>query len=387
MERVGLYQLAAAIILFQVGSSPLFLLASEAKQDAWLAVAVAMVVGLALLFFVTLRIQELEPDQNLVEILQSYLGKYAGLALSWAYVIYFLYKSVRNVREFGDLMIEYLLPASPLFAVTGILMLVSSYAVFKGVEVFFRVAGLMLPFTAAVYLLVVMLLQVVGIIQTNQLLPMLAEGIKPVLSAALPEVISFPFGEMVLFLMFWKYVHDQKQLKKTTVIAYCVSGSFLIFTNALIICILSAPLAALGGIPLMLAASMVQLAQVVERMDPFLAIMLFIGVLFKQTAYYLGAVVALGTIFRVRYRVMILPAGAAIYTGSLLFKSLMQQIWFGFEYNVKYHFPIFQIILPLILLLLMKWKKTRLAGKSGGVHHGNPKEKRESAASGAAGNR
>jgi spore germination protein KB len=374
MERIGLYQLAAIIILFQIGSSPLFLLASEAKQDAWLAVLIAMLCGLGLLAFVTLAIQKQEPEKNLIEILIQYLGKPAGLSVAWLYVIYFIYKSVRNVREFGDLMIQYLLPESPLTVITGILMLVSCYTVFKGVEVFFRVSEILLPILAGIYLFMVMLLIIVGLIQLNQLLPVLPEGIKPVLSAAIPEVISFPFGEMVLFLMFWKYTENKEKLQAVTLSAYCMSGIFLTCTSALIICIIGPALGGAGGIPLMLAASMIQIAGIVERMDPFVAILLFLGVLMKQTAYYLGAALAVGSIFRISYRKMLLPVGLAIYVGSLLFKSYMQQIWFGFEYNVKYHFPVLQMAIPLVLLLVMKLRGMRDGNLSGGVKHGKRQE-------------
>jgi spore germination protein KB len=367
VERISLYQLAATIILFQVGSSPLFLLASEAKQDAWISVFIAMVCGLGLLTFITLEIQRLEPEKNLIEILTDYFGKIVGLILSWSYVIYFIYKSVRNVREFGDLTIEYLLPESPLQVICGILMLVSGYAVFKGVEVFFRVSEFLLPFIAFLYAALFLILMFAGVVQSNQLLPVLQEGIRPAVSAALPEVISFPFGEMVLFLMFWSYAKENRAMTKTTLKAYCLAGLFLVFTNAFIIAAIGPALAGAGGIPLMLAASLADISRVIERMDPFVAILLFTGVLIKQTAYYMGATLALASIFKTSPRRMLLPAGAAIYTGSMMFRSLMQHVWFGFEYNIKYHFPIFQIVLPILLLIVMKLRSKKQGSLIGGA--------------------
>lgn len=374
MERISLYQLASMIILFLIGSSPLFLLASEAKQDAWIAVGIAMICGLVLLIFVTLNIQMLEPDKNLIEIIKLYFGKVAGLPLAWAYALYFIYKSVRNVREFGDLMIQYLLPDSPLLVITGILMLISGYAVFKGVEVFFRVAELLLPLLIGIYIIMVILLFATGLVEVEQLMPVLGDGIRPVLSAALPEVVSFPFGEMVLFLMFWKYAVNTSKVRSSTVIAYCMAGCFLVFTNILILSIVGPSLAGAGGIPLMLAASMIQIAKIVERMDPFVAILLFLGVLFKQTAYYFGATLTLSSIFGSSHRRMLFPAGAAIYGGALLFSSFMQQIWFGFQYNIKYHFPIFQIVIPLIVLLVMKMKQNKPISLLGGGRNGDTPE-------------
>lgn len=367
MERISLYQLAATIILFQIGSSPLFLLAGDAKQDAWIAVLIGMACGLFLLVFILLQIQRREPGKNLVEILVIYFGKTAGLCVSWVYVVYFAYESVRNVREFGDLTIEYLLPESPLPVITGVLMLISGYAVFKGVEVFFRVSEFILPYVALIYAGLFLLMAFIGLVHFNQLRPVLESGIRPVVSAAIPEVISFPFGQMVLFLMFWTYVNDKKAMTEVTVKAYCLAGLFLVFTNALIVAVIGPALAGAGGIPLMLAASLAEISHIVERMDPFVAILLFTGVLIKQTAYYMGAALALASIFKTSYRVTFLPAGAAIYAGSLMFRSFMQHIWFGFEYNIKYHFPVFQIVLPILLLILMMLKGKKQESLRGGA--------------------
>lgn len=357
MEKISPYQLGVMIIMFEIGSSPLFLLASEAKRDAWISVLIAMVCGMLLLVFVTLPIQRREPGLNLIDILFRYGGKWAGHLFAWPYVIYFLYKSVRNVREFGDLMNLYLLPESPLVVVIIIIMLVSAYAVYMGVEVFFRVTEVLLPVIMVIYFFLLFLLWIVGVIQVDNLLPIMEEGIRPVVDAALPEVVSFPFGEMVLFLMYWRFVNEKKNILPATLISYSMAGLFLVFTNALILSILGPEMAGIGGIPLMIIASLIRITQFLERMDPLVAILLFIGVWVKQTAYYFGAAMALASIFKTSYKRMTLPAGAVIFIGSLLFGSFMEQIRFGFEYNVKYHFPIFQIVLPSLLLLVMLIRK------------------------------
>jgi spore germination protein KB len=197
----------------------------------------------------------------------------------------------------------------------------------------------------------------------------LEDGVRPVIAAALPEVVSFPFGEMVLFLMYWRFVNKKKKVLPATLISYSMAGLFLVFTNALILSILEPDLAGIGGIPLMIVASLIRITQFVERMDPFVAILLFIGVWIKQTAYYFGAAMALASIFKTTYKRMTLPAGAVIFIGALLFNSFMDQIRFGFEYNVKYHFPIFQIVLPALLLLLMLIRKK---GKKNNAVTGQP---------------
>lgn len=382
MERISLKQLAAMIVLFEIGTSPLFLLAADAKEDAWISVLVALACGTVLLYVVTIHIQKLEPDKNLIEICLAYLGKPIGLLVSWIYVLFFLYESVRNVRETGDLLNQYLLPQSPLYFVSGIILLISVYSVYAGIEVCFRVAEALLPVIGFIYLLIMGLFVVVGLVNIHELQPVLGSGVKPVLSAALPEVISFPFGEMIVFLMFWKHTADRKKTYSVTMEAFLAAGLFLVFTNALMIAMLGEKLAGAGGIPLLLAASTIQIAHVIERMDPLVAILLFLGVQFKQTLFYLAGVLALATIFKTSYKKMILPAGITIYASAMMFRSLMQHINIGFKWNVKYDYPVYEIVLPIVLLAVMKIRKAVRRPEGGNQHEASESKTFEEAPTG-----
>lgn len=224
-EKISAGQLASIVILFQIGSSSLFLLASEAQHDAWISVSIAMVLGMGILIFVTMPIQSRAQHMNLIEILTRYFGKYLGFAVGLAYVGYFIYKSVRNVREFGDLVILYLLPGTPLDVVMIVLLAVGAYAIIHGIEVFFRVGQLVLPWLLLIYLLLFGLLIVSGLVHLKQLLPIIEQGWMPIWNAAVPEVISFPFGEMVVFLIFWKHVTRFNDVKKFTLISYTSPAS------------------------------------------------------------------------------------------------------------------------------------------------------------------
>ncbi|WP_018752517.1 GerAB/ArcD/ProY family transporter [Paenibacillus sanguinis] len=351
-EKVSAGQLASIIILFQIGSSSLFLLASDAKHDAWISVLIAMLMGLAMLVFVTMPIQAKAPQASLIEILNRYFGKYLGFILGLSFIGYFIYKSVRNVREFGDLVILYMLPRSSLDTIMLVLMCVGAYAIFHGLEVFFRVGQLVLPWLLLIYIVLFAFLFASGLVDFRRLLPVLEEGWKPVWDAAIPEVISFPFGEMVVFLMFWKHLGPFNKFKKFSMISYICSGLFIVVTNILIITVLG-DISGAYVIPFMFSTSLIQVGGFLERMDPFVSLLLFGGVFFKQATYYFAAVLGTSELFKVKYRTMVIPVGAAIFFGARLFRSYIEQIRVGFDYNLKLHFPIFQIVLPVILVLVM----------------------------------
>lgn len=123
-------------------------------------------------------------------------------------------------------------------------------------------------------------------------------------------------------------------------------------TNVLIITVLG-DLSGAYIIPFMFGTSLIEIGGILERMDPFVSLLLFGGVFFKQATYYLAAVLAAAQLFKVKRQIMVFPVGIAIYAGARMFKSYMEHIRLGFEYNLKFHFPIFQIVLPILLLLVM----------------------------------
>ncbi|OMF23072.1 spore gernimation protein [Paenibacillus sp. FSL H8-0548] len=358
MEKISLNQLGSMIILFLIGSSSLFLLASDAGKDAWIAVFVGMLIGLVLLGAVNLTLYRLMPELNLVEMIFELLGKPIGYIISFSYVVYFCYKAIRNVREFGDLMIMYLLPETPLAALMLLICAIAAFTVFHGIDVFFRMAEAILPIIVGIYILFFVLIAVSGLLHFQNLTPIMDAGFGPIWDAAFPELISFPFGELVLFLMFWKYVAKSKGLMSLSLKSYFFAGCFITLTNVIIFAGLG-NISTTVSIPLMQLTSHIEVFQFLDRIDSFVALQLFTGVFFKLTAYYFGAVLALSYLIKFKRKYNIILIGAAIFIGSFVFRSYMEQVRIGFQLNVKYHFPIFQMLLPLLLLLLAIMKKRR----------------------------
>ncbi len=360
MNRTSLNQLGSMLVMFLIGSSPLFLLASDAGKDAWIAVALGTLGGALLLWAVNLYVYRMARGMNLIEIGLAYLGKPLGYVVGISYILYFCYKAVRNVREFGDLMMLYLLPLTPIWAIMLVICLMSAYTVFGGVEVLFRMAEFLLPYVIAIYALLFMFIMLSGLIHMENIQPVLDEGWGRVVKSAFPGLISFPFGELILFMMFWKYSDHEAHLVRFTMKCYLFSGAFISMTNMLLYAGLGS-LAKQITVPLMELASLIGVSDFFERVDPFVALLLFTGVYFKLTAYYLGASLAMQQLFkRVRGHAVWLT-GSAIFGGAFGFGSYMEQVAVGFNYNIKFHFPIFQIVLPTLLLALVavrrRWMK------------------------------
>lgn len=358
MERISNYQIAVMIILFQIGSTPLFAIGSKAKQDSWVAMIVAAIIGLILLWMF-LYIQSIAPNQSLIVLMRMCFGKIAGGLLSCFFLIYFAYESMRNVRDFGEITNVTLLIRTPKFVVMLLVIVLAAYMIIMGIETFCRVAeSLILPvlFSYGVLCLLIFGSKLVSI---ERIQPIMEKGLKPILQAAFPDLVSFPFGQMVVFLMFWHLMADSKKLKRISVLTYLGVAVFLVAMNMINVLVLGPSLIANSTLPFLQTVQLIQVADIFERLDVFVTLLLFLGLFVKLTAFFWAAAYGFSQLTGCRAKLSICFVGAVIFAASFLEPNYTYHIWLGLAVSVKL-FPIFQILLPLamfIAILLRKLKK------------------------------
>ena len=112
--KISASQLFILMVLFELGSALLVPLAIDAKQDAWLAILLGMVFSFVLLL-VYHRLYTYYPDLLPTEYMQRILGKVLGTVLAFVYILYFMYDASRVLRDFGEMLLTFAYPDTPLF--------------------------------------------------------------------------------------------------------------------------------------------------------------------------------------------------------------------------------------------------------------------------------
>ncbi|WP_262676587.1 spore germination protein [Paenibacillus sp. J5C2022] len=364
MQRIGKDQLGVLVVLFLIGSTPLFQLGSSAKQDAWMAMTLAAAAGL-LLTAMYLKLQRRVPDAGLADLYKYHLGRWLGGALAFIHAIWLAYESMRNVRDVGELTYMALLDQTPKSVTMLLILLVAGYTASKGVEVFARVAQLLMPIVFISYGIVISLLFASGLVRLDRLKPVLENGFGPVLKAV-PDLVAFPFGQMVVMLVIWRYVKERGKIGKTTYRSQTVVSLFLIFMNVLVMCVLGAQLSAVTALPLLHAVQLVSLANFLERLDIVVTILLYIGLYVKITLLLFASATMISEITGWSYRYLLLPIMLIIYGLSFLEPNYTFHIWMGLKVTLKF-VPIFQIVLPLLMLCVgIRSKYKRMSDKGAG---------------------
>lgn len=357
-QKTRLAEFIAGFTLFEIGSTTLFQIGAEAKQDAWIAMSIAACAGI-LLMLLHLAIFKRDPERDLFELCQHYFGKLLGNLFVFIFGAYFAYEASRNLRDVGELAAYMLLNRTPLFIIMLLCILVIANIIRYGPHAAFLLTLVLLPFIVLSYLILISMIVGVGLPKLENMQPILENGLGPVMKVV-PNIISFPFAQTVLFLAFFPMVRQEKSVGRSMLIAYIFVAIFLTAVNQMNVLVLGAKLADTVSFPLLQVVQLIELAEVFERMDILFVLVLFIGLGAKLLFFYMGAVKGFSVITGLSFNKWIIPIGVTVYALSFASPNFTHHLWVGITLVLRYY-PIIQIGLPVLLLVVMLIRRRREA--------------------------
>lgn len=360
MIRLSKHQLFTLMFIFEVGSTTLFALGINAKQDAWIVILAAMLIGLGYVWIYT-ELFYAFPDKNYTEIIIKILGKKLGVILALLYILDSLWHLARNVREFSELINMTILPETSLWVIVFIFIFVSVYALSKGIEVLARASEIMMPVLLIFMLLIFVFVIISGNADFRRLMPVLGNGIMPVIKT-LPSVVMFPFGEILVFLMYWHYVNDKSVIRKTTMKAILGSGILLCISLIMDITVLGVQYTSIATIPLVETIKVINIGNIITNIDAIGILIILFGGFFKMSIYLNAIVLIISTVFNIKNNKLILILFSIFLMWfSIVFEPSYAYHKWMFPFDVHYYEIFYSNIFPPILLMIYWIKKKRAA--------------------------
>lgn len=348
--KISPKQLFVLMVLFQVGSSIVVGLGMKAKQDAWIAILLGMLGGLILLvlyFYLYFKNCKLP----FTSILKKLLGKYLGGFVSLMYIGYFGYIGARVLRDFSELLRSSILNETPLVVVSASFLIVIAYGCYLGIEVLGRTGEILFMVFTALTILFGFFVFAGANPKSENLLPVLENGWKPVISTVFPLTLTFPFGETIVFLMLYYNLANSKAILKSGFFSVLCSGILLSSVIAINISVLGVSRAGRASFPLLRTLERVEIGQFVTRLDSIVVLILIIGGFVKIVIFIYAVVIGLQDVFKLKdYRKTIIPVCTIILISSLkISEDYSEHIQIGLEVVPKYiHIPL-QFGVPLLL--------------------------------------
>ncbi|GMX66777.1 spore germination protein GerKB [Paenibacillus elgii] len=289
MDTISRHQLLAISIIYQIGTTIIFGFASGAGRDSWLAVLISTILGTAVIMFYV-GVTNLNPGLTYIECYPKQFGKWLGTPIAWLHPLLFLYIAGRIVADINNLVPSTILPGTPPWSILAIFIIVIGYALFLGLKVMGRLAEIMLPLLGFIYIVEVVLIISSGVIELDNLFPLLDKGWNRVWKVVWPLGIIQSYGESLALAMVWTSVKPKGRVGRTMILSTLLAGSFIALTDAMAVSVFGEEIFKRATYPMYALIQAISVADFITQLDAT-GVLYFCFTAFLKTYIYLFATV------------------------------------------------------------------------------------------------
>lgn len=355
--KISARQLTILVMLLTIGDSILLIPSSSthyAAQNAWISTLIGMVLGL-LANYMYSKFAKLYPQLTLIEAIQKVFGKWFGTLLSLMTLMFFLVVIAGSIRGISDFVIAEMLPATPIPAILLLFIFIVIMATRLGIEVIGRAGEIFTPMVIILFL--ILTVAIVPQMEIVRILPIMEDGIKPVLRGTIP-ITAYTFLEPVVFLMILPYVNKQQQITRSFIHGTLLGGSVIFITILVSILVLGPDLTARDVYPSYNIARRISVGGFFERVEALIALQWMLTFFIKVTLYFYAFILGLSQLLKLKeYRVLTLPTGLILVALAPLIAPNYTYYSTVFENYWVYYVITFGLFLPLVLLCVVMFRR------------------------------
>lgn len=340
------------IFMFVLGSSIVFGVNTTAQNDGWISIILATLFILPMICIYS-RILKLFPEKSIFDIIQILFGKIWAnvlIALVTWYAIHLCALVVRNFSEYVEIIA---MPETPPLVVMICLLLVTMYLAKSNI----RTLGEWGIIAGTIVLIIVCLTILLEIkdMKFNYILPILANGYKPVLLSSF-QIFSFPFAETVLFLALGGSIKQQKDSPyKIFLVAILLSSVIMMGVFLRNLFMLGAPMCRTSYFPSFTASRLIEIGDFLTRIEGTISVNLILAGITKITICLICASKGIAKLFHIEnYQNLVLCTSLLVLALCVnLYKNVMQM--FDFIKYYPYYSFVFQVIIPITIWLAAEY--------------------------------
>ncbi len=344
----------ALIILYSIGTSSVIVTAVGAQNDLWISIILATLIMIPI-GLVYSKLNTMFPNKDLFDILNLAWGKFWGKIILILYLWYLVNICIFVLKDLSEFFRLTVGPETPMTIPMMSGMIVAAIAIKKGIAVLGRMASfLLLPILILIALDNISLLPNVNI---HNVQPVLYNGWGPVLKGVL-NTISFPLGEIIAFIVIFQGLNNEKKaVQKTYIKGILATGIVLLISSSITILVIGPSVANTYYFPAYVATTRINVGNFMQSIEIILAFMFTIGGFTNFTVLLLCSTKGIGKFFGIDdYKSIVVPIGLFVLNLSLFMSKSTREFYrFTAEIWPYYAFP-FQIVFPIITLILAKFK-------------------------------
>lgn len=346
----------ALIILYCVGTSSVIVTAIGAQNDLWISIILAILIMIPM-GLVYGKLGTIFPDKDIFDVLYLCWGRLFGKIILVLYIWYLVNTCIFVLKDLSEFFRLTVGPETPATIPMLVSMLLATVAIKKGIEVLGRMASFfLLPIIIFIALDILFLLPSLDI---HNMQPVLYNGWGPVFKGVL-NTISFPLGEIVAFTVILHTLKEKKEVNKTYLKGIIASGVILLITSSITILVIGSAVANTYYFPAYIATTRINIGNFLQSIEIVLAFLFSIGGFINFSILFLCSAKSVSSLFSIDdHKPIIVPLGIFVINLAL-FMSKNTREFYRFTSQIWPYYAIpFQIIFPIITLILAKIKSRK----------------------------
>lgn len=366
--QITKYQLFNMVTNFIIFSSILMapaLTVTAAKQDGWISMLIAVIIGILLnaLYLFLLKKHEYP---TLFSLIDRSVGKWIGTVVNVVLIFYAFHLGAMVVRNLSNFMVASVFPNAHPWTFQILILTICMLTVFYGLNNVFLVSELLSPLITLTVLISASL-----IIKDFELIE-----IKPILHTPPVDIfegayatLGFPFIESLLLGSFLHYVAVKKRVMTVHLTAIGCAGLVLTGFVLLITGNDGAYIVTRETYPTYSVLRDINLSSIIERGEILIALGWIVGLFFKISICFLIVVEGFQHLSRAdSYRAFILPSAILIWAMSNhLHQTVTDFTEFVTSSWTLYWFSLYCVLILVFIIGLLRTKTPSLPGDKTGT--------------------
>lgn len=325
-----------------------------AKQDAWLSMLSATLIGMFIAFICT-RINRKYPGQTFVNYLPKLVGIWLARFLFVMYGAFWFIILAMVLQQYADFILATLLPRTPILVPIIAMLLVAVYVTRTGIEGIGRCSEVLGPFL--LIMIILSLLLSIQDIHLNRVLPFYVDsGWKVILKGSLPT--STFLGDCIMLVFLLAFLGQSDRGTKPAVLGVATTGLLTSTATFVLVTLFGDQMAAGQTYPFFNLVRYISVYNFFQNLDAILIPIWIIGVFMKVSLYLFVCTYGTAQVFNIaKWPRMLWIVTPIILIIALLPRSYFDSsVFFPQKIAVPFLFPIHMLGVPLLLWGIASFK-------------------------------
>lgn len=279
-EKISGFSYYTFILHILIGTNLIIGISVELEQDAWVGAIIGTVVALVM-FTIYYQIYRLANYTTFSHIHVKAFGNKLGKGINFLYGLYFLIMAVIMIGNVCFFIKMILLPYTSFYLLIFPICILFGYMLFLQFGAFARTSILIFFAITLVCVFLFVMAYFNGIVFLERMMPFLAHSPEEIMLAVFPSVITVPFGELIILLLFLPMLETREFIYGKSVLIILAVGLVLAFTMIVTTGILGGFLIEELYFPILKATEKISLLEFIQRLDMITLTFFVLGAFMK----------------------------------------------------------------------------------------------------------